>query len=293
VPRWLSDVIVRCLAKKPADRYHTANHAVRALTMGRLSGPQDQISGDQVARAAGNDRTAVIPSGERQAARSSANVPTAPREPAGMTKGSRSNTGLIAVVVLVLLAAGAGAYWFLSRPVLVVQNRLVEPVQLVVPGEARQTLDPGKDLTIPVTDAMRGGSISWVLIRPTTPQGVAMGLEASGTIPVGTGRGKSNAVIDGRSIEPPAFAPLVSNAGTSAVGITINAGLAGAMSCNCVIPPGSNRVRIGYYPLYQNSTVRAEDPRRRQAAFGDLGPDVDQTNGTVGLRFEDKDFRQQ
>ena len=291
VPRWLSDVIVRCLAKKPADRYHTANHAVKALTMGRHSGPQDQVSADQVARAANNDRTAVIPSGERQAARSPAKGPPTPPEPAGMTKGSPSNAGLIAVLAFVVVAAGAGAFWFLSRPVLVVQNRLVEPLQLVIPGEPRQTLDPGKEVSIQVTDAMRGGAVSWVLIRPTTPQGVAMGLEASGNIPVGSSRGKQNAVIDGRSLEPPAFAPLVSNAGTSAVGITINAGLAGAMSCNCVIPPGSNRVRIGYYPLYQNSTVRAEDPRRRRAAFGDLGPDVDQTNGTVGLRFEDKDFR--
>jgi hypothetical protein len=68
-------------------------------------------------------------------------------------------------------------------------------------------------------------------------------------------------------------------------------GLEGAVDCGCAIKPGANRVFIGYYRLYQNSTVRARDSTGRTATFRDLGPRVTAADGTVGLRFEAKDFR--
>src|SRR5256886_5231813 len=38
IPRWLSDVIVKCLAKKPEDRYRSADEVLAALAAGRASG---------------------------------------------------------------------------------------------------------------------------------------------------------------------------------------------------------------------------------------------------------------
>src|SRR6185436_17923827 len=38
IPRWMSDVILRCLAKKPDDRYQTADEVLAALQVGRASG---------------------------------------------------------------------------------------------------------------------------------------------------------------------------------------------------------------------------------------------------------------
>jgi hypothetical protein len=63
------------------------------------------------------------------------------------------------------------------------------------------------------------------------------------------------------------------------------------MPCPCLVGPGKTDVRIGYYPLFANSTVRAEDQSGQSATFTDLGSKVDQTSGAVGLRFEDKDFK--
>src|ERR1051325_7645338 len=69
IPRWLSDVIVRCMAKRPADRFDTASRAAAALTTGRKSGPQDAVNASRVARSVDQERTTVIPTGERRASR--------------------------------------------------------------------------------------------------------------------------------------------------------------------------------------------------------------------------------
>jgi hypothetical protein len=202
----------------------------------------------------------------------------------------RSRSGVIVVLALLILGGGALAFWFFSRSVLIVENHLVEPVELAVPGSQRRTIDPGGEASFPIGGGS-GVPVTWVLVRPTTPQGAAMGLEIAGTIATDIPRGTTRKVIDGRAFETPAFAPLISNASSGPISITVNAGLSGSRSCGCLIPPGATRSRIGYYPLYQNSSVQAENQARRAAMFGNLGPDVDQGNGTVGLRFEDKDFR--
>jgi hypothetical protein len=48
---------------------------------------------------------------------------------------------------------------------------------------------------------------------------------------------------------------------------------------------------IGYYPLFENSTVRAEDPQGRSATFRDFGRQVDVSRGAVGLLFRAEDLR--
>jgi hypothetical protein len=71
----------------------------------------------------------------------------------------------------------------------------------------------------------------------------------------------------------------------------VNAGLLGAMDCGCAVRPGGERVFIGYYRLYQNSTVEVRGSSGATAAFRDLGPRVTAFDGAVGLRFQDKDLR--
>ena len=69
------------------------------------------------------------------------------------------------------------------------------------------------------------------------------------------------------------------------------AGLAGSIRCGCSIPPGAVRMAIGYYPLFENSTVRAEDNAGHSATFKDLGQQVDPLRGVVGLLFRAGDMK--
>jgi len=87
------------------------------------------------------------------------------------------------------------------------------------------------------------------------------------------------------------FAPLITNETGGPITITVNAGLAGSLPCHCTVPPGAVRMEIGYYPLFVNSTVRAEDAATgRTATFRDLGREVD-ARGVVGLLFRQVDLR--
>jgi hypothetical protein len=88
------------------------------------------------------------------------------------------------------------------------------------------------------------------------------------------------------------FAPLITNETGEPLSITVNAGLSGAMSCHCTIPAGAVRLAVGYYPLFENSTVRADAARLgRSATFRGLGTQVDVSRGTVGLLFRAGDLR--
>ena len=88
------------------------------------------------------------------------------------------------------------------------------------------------------------------------------------------------------------FAPLITNETGKTLTFTVNAGLAGSLSCGCTVPPGAVRMEIGYYPLFVNSTVRAEEVgASRTATFKDLGPQVEAASGRVGLLFRVVDLK--
>lgn len=118
-----------------------------------------------------------------------------------------------------------------------------------------------------------------------------MGVELRGTLALERPRGRVERAAEARGDGGAYFAPLITNNTGSPITVTVNAGLAGAVSCNCTIPPGTTRARIGYYPLYLNSTVQARDPQGRTATFRDLGAQVDTTSGVVSLRFGPTDLK--
>jgi hypothetical protein len=195
---------------------------------------------------------------------------------------------VLVLAVLIALAATAAVYLFLGRTRLRFTNHLAAPVRLAV-GERVDTVPRG--VTVEV-DLPRGGTrvAEWELIRPLSANDRPMGEELKGAL-VLRGRGTLTDSAWVRQGEADYFAPLVTNASQDLLRVTVNAGLQGALDCGCAVRPGATRVFIGYYRLYQNSTVRARAPSGAEATFEELGPQVTRRDGTVGLRFEDKDLR--
>jgi hypothetical protein len=183
------------------------------------------------------------------------------------------------VLALTLVTVSA-ACQLLDRSRLQFTNRLAAPVQLVLGGESR-TIAPGETLTLGIPGAAAPVA-EWELVRPLSADGQPMGEEVRGAIVPRRGTVADSAWV--RQGGSDYFAPLVTNASSGLLRVTINAGLEGARDCGCA-------VRIGYYRLYQNSTVRAHAASGAEATFRDLGPQVTNRDGTVGLRFEDKDLR--
>jgi hypothetical protein len=276
VPRRLSDVILRCLAKRPAERFQSAVEVIAALESGQQ--PSTERSRATTAQAA----TELLVSG----ARSAAAQPTVP-----VARGTRPRRARVfragVALGLTLLTLGAGAVW-LTQPRLVFENQLAGTVAVQVAGEERRLL-AGARLTLRLA---RGEplALAWRLVRPetSTPLGVVLGDSAAIARP----RGRVRLSATARTRSGAHFAPLITNETGRPITITVNAGLAGALPCGCTVPPGAMRMEIGYYPLFANSTVRAEDPASgRTATFRDLGREVDAVRGVVGLVFRLVDLR--
>ena len=279
IPHWLSEIVVRLLAKRAEDRFQSAAAVLAALKEGRVSGKQQAVSADSVARRIeSEEKTAVIPSQERPVA-----APTQPiSEPAGRRMAS--------LILLLVVAIGVALFLvFRAGPVLVVQNRLVEPVKIIAGGQELQVPEGG-EAEIKLD---RGEKLfaQWYLVQPVGPNGKPMGELMQGTLQQEKPRGKVELTITSRTGDGDYFAPLVSNGTDRSLRIIVNAGLQGSADCDCGVPAGATRTRIGYYRLYQNSAVRAVDGQGSSAAFRDLGAQVRDLSGAVGLRFNSADFR--
>jgi hypothetical protein len=195
----------------------------------------------------------------------------------------------VVVALVFALAAAVAAYLMLGRPRLRFTNRLAAPVLLVFGAQPARTIPPDQrvELTVP-----RGGAsvAEWELVRPLSADGKPMGEQIRGAI-VLRGRGTVNDSAWVRQGDANYFAPLVTNASSDLLRLTVNAGLQGARDCECAVRPGASRVFLGYYRLYGNSTVQARSPSGAEATFRDLGPQVRSRDGSLGLKFEDKDLR--
>jgi hypothetical protein len=193
------------------------------------------------------------------------------------------------LVLLLVLAAGGGVV-LLLRPHLVFTNALAAPVRLVVGEDAPRTVGAGDSVR---TALARGRTMvaQWELIRPLSADSTPMGEEIRGSAVLRGPSGTVRAAAHSRTADAAYFAPLVTNASTQPLLVKVNSGLQGAVDCGCAVRPGARRVFIGYYRLFQNSTVAARAPGRGVAEFRDLGPQVTAPDGTVGLRFEEKDLR--
>jgi Protein kinase domain len=242
IPRWLSSVIVRCLAKKPEDRFPNADAVLAALRAGRATGSSKLVGAQTL---------------ERQVRRS----------------GEARSPGLrrwwwVAAALVALGAAGlARRAGYLGSSAAFVQNGLVEPVEIVRDGVAIDTVAPDATARLELGGDQSPG-LRWRLIRPGRP---AIGEPMEGPLSdFGREGGRRSARVTADVGGQSYFSPLITNTSASDITLEVNPGTAAAVRCDCLVPRGSVRTRIGYYRLYRNSVVAAYN-----SAHPYIGPHVD------------------
>jgi hypothetical protein len=195
-----------------------------------------------------------------------------------------------AVALLLLLATVLAIVYWLARPQLRFTNNLIGPVRVTMDTDSSRTIAPGKSVRLA---APWGKSVlvTWELMRPLSADGSPMGELLGGSLMLRNRWGTATRTVAARGSHGNYFAPLITNATATQLRIVVNAGLEGALDCGCAVRPDSRRVFIGYYRLYQNSTVQGTAPGRRSAVFEDLGEKVVEADGSLGLRFEEKDLQ--
>src|SRR5438105_4705697 len=242
IPRWLSSVIVKCLAKKPEDRYQSADEVLAALAAGRASGATGLVGARTL---------------ERQVRRS------------GSVRSRTARLGWWAAAALALVVAGGVARraGYLGSAAAFVHNGLVEPVEILRDGTPLDTVAPDATARLWLPRG-RDTGLGWRLLRPGSPP---LGEPMEGALgPFTSVRGRRVARIAAAVGSQSFFAPLITNSSASDITLEVNPGTAAAARCGCLVPRGAVRAHIGYYRLYRNSVVAAYN-----TAHPYSGPHVD------------------
>src|SRR5204862_140530 len=210
IPRWLSDAIVKCLAKQPEGRFQTADEALAALRRGPTAGSAKLVDAATV---------------ERRVRRSDA-VRLRPGRFGWWVGG-----GLALVASGLLLARGAG---FVGAGVAFAHNALVEPVEILLDGAPIDTVRPDATARLAVSrgrgDGAGGGraELRWRLIRPGNPP---IGEALEGPLPAFQRlRGRRVAPIVPEVGGQSYFAPLVTNTTATDITIEVNPGTQAALA---------------------------------------------------------------
>ena len=270
VPAWLTQVIRRCMAKDPADRYPSAGHVMEALRAGLASMPP-------------------AATGSTPAKRNSSPLASIPVDLVSVTRVPRGRLWMAAAAVLLTVVAGAA----MSRPgtpaTLIVSNRLLSPVWVTLADGRQQLVDPGDSLRLE-WPAGRELVANWSIVRPVSASGKALGEELKGSFkdsdPSGVVRHAIDVSAAGREVY---FAPRVTNAAGVSLRVAVEP-RPGQQLCDCDVPSDASPTWLGYYRLLPGTTVRVQDAAGREAVFDGLDARLQAGSGLVALRVEKRDL---
>ena len=180
------------------------------------------------------------------------------------------------------MVGAAAAVFLLLQAACRIHQQLAAPVQVWWAEEPPVVVPAGETVKLP---APFGQTLvaEWELVRPISADSAPMGETMHGSTVVRSPRGVgARGGDDAAGMRPTYFAPLITNATSQPLRVMVNAGLEGAMDCGCAVRPGGQRVFIGYYRLYQNSTVQVRGSSGATATFTELGPQVMAADGYGG-----------
>ena len=281
VPRWLSDIILGCLAKHPDDRLPSARAVLEAIREKRGAPPND----GRVAAEEGTP-TRVLPAQRRPLpVRALAGGAVLAAAVAAWAISSRRQRDPEPALTR---GAAAPALAPAVPAALVLENRLAQPIAFSM-GDTDRTVSPGDSMRLPLDEGMPVEA-HWAMVQPSSG-GRMLGREVEGSIVWSAAVGELRRVVDMRSGDTLRFAPTVANRTGRPLRVSV-IGDRDSADCRCTVASGDS-VRLGYYLFSPRSAVRVRDDRGATARFDTLGDRIDETSGalTITVRPGDLDRR--
>lgn len=271
LPRWLCDVIARCLAKRPAERYQSAADVLAALREGRYSGPQNVLTASRMTARLGRD----APTLQMEAAI----APAAPRR-----RAWAGRLALAAAAIVLLVGLG---YALRPAAALVLQNRLLDPIALTVAG-ADHVVAPGDSIRVPLP---RGAALAanWRTLPARSAGGGLLGLALAGNMHEAEPRGDVRRVVDLWTIGRSYLAPVVANRTAGPVDVTLHDPAGRATPCHCPVAAGATE-SLGYHDPTQLGQLEFTDQHGNVALVGPLAGRADRATGAAFVQLDAADF---
>ncbi|HEX5819417.1 MAG TPA: serine/threonine-protein kinase [Gemmatimonadales bacterium] len=264
VPGWLSAIIVRCLAKKPADRFASAHELADALRAGLAASGRDE-----------RPRT-PMPDALREGELPFLLDESVPSRGRGL-RLALGGAGIAAALAIGFLRP--------APPTTVhVRNALVHPVELTLADGSARRLAPGDSLEL-AWGAEGAFEARWTMVRPTSRTGRPMGEALAGVLREERPRGAVRYRLDAKALDGEYFAPRVTN--TSGVPLRFAVELPdGARLCDCDVPAQASDEPMGYYRLAPRTVVRLHDRQEREVRYDLRDPIREPLSGVVAVRVE-------
>lgn len=284
IPTWIRGVIVRCLAKRPEDRYPSAAALLDALRNEEMPAG---VSLDAAAATPGR------PTGDPVA-----NAPTI-RLPAARPAPNRWRRTAVALTVLTVCSGAVAAgvnYWPEKPPatvaaipeaMLIAENRLLEPVSISV-GDQALVLEPGDQTRLSVP-AGRLLEAHWALVRPSARDGRALGEPFEGTFTAEHPMGELHAVIAANDAGRQRVVPFIVNTTPHAVRVSV-VGPSDSAECGCFVPAGDS-LALGYYAAAPEMAVRVTDVLGRTGRIEGFVASAQPETGRVRVQIDAADLR--
>lgn len=198
---------------------------------------------------------------------------------------SSTSSGTTELKVDVALEGGSGSG---VSHTLLFNNDLIYAANVWINGVHQGSIAAGGDVDYSYSGPANA-DIELQIIRPTTPNGTAVGLPVTGTLDLNLQDGGTTTIdFDWTLGSTTYYAPVIRNNSGFSLTPIVHPGLVSEYRCPCTIPSNNSYTSFGYYQLYSNSSLEVENAGNPSQSWlwSNYTSSVNPGDGVLYLNFE-------